>query len=154
MAHIFGTATTESVSFILPKRSSFMSKFTLPNEFERYLDYLTPHCFVYFISDGEYTKIGVAQNMNKRLSCLQVGNPKKLKIVSFIPCSTEYIARKIEKYMHESLSCCRTIGEWFKLPGSDFLFENLPFVVNFDDWERRFTSNECRRDYKRKYLNV
>ena len=53
-----------------------MSNFTIPNELKMYLDYMCPHCFVYFISDGEHTKIGIAKNINRRLEALQVGNPK------------------------------------------------------------------------------
>jgi len=34
---------------------------------------------VYFISDGTYTKIGVAVNPEKRLRELQTGNPKPFK---------------------------------------------------------------------------
>lgn len=125
--------------------------FFIPKELEKYTDAFNPKCFVYFISDGEHTKIGVAKNMEKRLSSLQVGNPKKLKIVSFVPCCSEHIARKIEKYLHESLSGCRMVGEWFNLPASAFLHKFLYFVVDYEDWERRYANVECRRNYKAKY---
>lgn len=125
--------------------------FSFPDELKKLTDYYSPKCFVYFISDGEYTKIGIAKNMTKRLSALQIGNPKKLKIISFVPCSSEFGARKIETFMHERLNCCRTIGEWFKLPGSAFINKYLNFVVDYNDWEMRFTNAECRRNYKAKY---
>lgn len=131
-----------------------MSNFTIPNELKMYLDYMCPHCFVYFISDGEHTKIGIAKNLNRRLEALQVGNPKKLKIVSFVPCVTEASARKIEKYLHKSFDCCRLEGEWFKLPACAFSRSSLDFVVDYDDWRLCQYEIERRKYYKRKHLNV
>ena len=125
--------------------------FCMPEELKKYIDYFSPKCFVYFISDGEYTKIGIAKNMENRLLSLQVGNPKKLNIISFIPCSSEFYARKIEKYLHEQLNCCRVMGEWFKLPGIAFSNNYLKFTVDYKDWEKRCKNAECRRNYKAKY---
>lgn len=151
----FGATTTEMRGGIfIPKRRDVVSNFTLPNHLKKYLDYICPHCFVYFISDGENTKIGIAKNLIKRLEALQVGNPKKLKIVSFAPCATENSAREIEKYLHKSLDCCRLEGEWFKLPASVFTRLFLDFVVDYDDWRICQYETERRKQYKRKYLNV
>lgn len=128
-----------------------MSNFTLPCELKKYLDVFAPHCFVYFISDGENTKIGIAKDMNKRLNSLQVGNPKKLKIVSFIPCVTENSARKIEKFLHNSFQCCRLEGEWFKLPASCFSSNYLDFVVDYEDWRLARYEIGRRSKYKSKH---
>lgn len=110
--------------------------------------------FCIFISDGEHTKIGIAKNINKRLNALQVGNPKKLRIISFVPCVTETSARKIEKFLHKSFDCCRLEGEWFKLPAFAFTRAHLDFVVDYDDWRLAQYEIECRKHYKRKYFNV
>ena len=128
-----------------------MSNFTLPCELKKYLDVFAPHCFVYFISDGEYTKIGIAKNMNKRLSSLQVGNPKKLRIVSFVPCDTENSARKIEKHLHERLGACRVEGEWFKLPAWCFAANKMDFVVDYEDWRLVQYEIGRRSKYKTKH---
>ena len=41
--------------------------FFIPKELEKHTDAFNPKCFVYFISDGEHTKIGVAKNMKKKI---------------------------------------------------------------------------------------
>lgn len=131
-----------------------MSPLQLPNELNKYVDPIAPKCFVYFISEGEYTKIGFARDIEKRLKDLQVANPRKLWIVSFVPCLTEYHARKIEKFLHHSLKFHRVHGEWFKLPACFFVHENLSFAVNYDDWRLAQYEMARRAEYKRKYYNV
>lgn len=67
---------------------------------------------VYLISDGEYTKIGKADNgidgVNNRLLSLQTGNPKELKIIKTFKGSYS-----LESLLHRSLSNYRVRGEWF-----------------------------------------
>lgn len=60
----------------------------------------------YFITDGEYVKIGITEDIEKRLSGIQTGNPKKIKLIHYIEGNKEYeYHRKFKKY--------RANGEWF-----------------------------------------
>ena len=74
-----------------------------------------PKSFVYFISDGEYTKIGLADNVEKRLMELQVGNARSLKITCKIPVDSRENARNLEIYLHNIYADYVMNGEWYNL---------------------------------------
>ena len=65
---------------------------------------------IYFISDGNtFIKIGYTVNdVMSRLSSLQVGNPKELKIEMVIEGS-----EADEKALHDRFASYRYRGEWF-----------------------------------------
>lgn len=67
---------------------------------------------VYFISDGEFVKIGytTADDAEQRLKSLQTGNPKKLKLLKSVPGDSQ-----TERKCHQSLARYRVSGEWFQL---------------------------------------
>jgi hypothetical protein len=67
---------------------------------------------VYFITqeDESYVKIGIAINIEKRLACLQIGNPQKLKVVGVIKRG----GRSKEKQLHDQFNKYRASGEWFR----------------------------------------
>lgn len=67
---------------------------------------------IYFISDTKYIKIGVTNNVEKRLKELQTGNPKKLKVIKIIYCENPYY---VEKMYHELFKSKRKEGEWFDI---------------------------------------
>ena len=73
--------------------------------------------YVYFIQSGygkkPPIKIGVAENIDKRLLELQPGNPEELKVVASIKCANRMEAFNIESYLHRQLSKRKIRGEWF-----------------------------------------
>lgn len=73
--------------------------------------------YVYFIQSGNGkkppVKIGVAQNIDKRLRSLQTANPEKLTLIASIECANRLEAFNIESYLHEKLVNRRIRGEWF-----------------------------------------
>lgn len=69
---------------------------------------------VYFITDGDCTKIGVAKNPNKRLVQLQTGNPNKLVIAKVMQGGY-----REESALHEALKDSRLEGEWFRFNDFD-----------------------------------
>jgi len=64
---------------------------------------------IYFITDGAYTKVGVALEPEKRLRELQTGNPFDLRIAKTIEGSYEE-----ESKLHSVLQLYRMRGEWFE----------------------------------------
>lgn len=66
---------------------------------------------IYFITDGEYTKIGVADDPHKRLRELQTGNARELTLICSIDGSYE-----LERKLHKVLGNWRVLGEWFDVP--------------------------------------
>lgn len=71
---------------------------------------------VYFISDGEFIKIGKSNNVERRLLELQTANPRKLKLLNTIKCENETSAFALESFLHSILQSVHQNGEWFHLP--------------------------------------
>lgn len=69
-----------------------------------------PDC-VYFIQAGEGgpIKIGLTEDVTKRVAALQTGNPEKLAVLLTIPGGP-----KEERRMHRMFSYARITGEWFR----------------------------------------
>lgn len=68
---------------------------------------------VYFITDGEFIKIGIASDLDRRLSQLQTGNPRELRVLYIIECHDMSEARSLETYLHQRLRDCCVLNEWF-----------------------------------------
>ena len=97
-----------------------------PSEFGRFhtlLDLVdnhscSPHAakaFVYFVSDGEYIKIGKATSPRNRLNGIQTGNPRKVEIIAMIPCESDRSAHDLERKLHWYYQEYRAAGEWFDI---------------------------------------
>ena len=69
--------------------------------------------YVYFISDTEFIKVGIADEIASRMSSLQTGNGRKLELFAFIPFVDRASSINAEKVLHELFSSCRLEGEWF-----------------------------------------
>lgn len=80
--------------------------------------------FVYFITDGEYVKVGKGLPVSRMKSC-QTGNPKKLRLLFTIPVGEEekngeYYWRKsaampAEDALHHLFRHYHVRGEWFDI---------------------------------------
>lgn len=69
---------------------------------------------IYFISDGEFVKIGYTEgSAEDRRKALQTGNPKPLKVVG-----TMSGDQSLEFNLHSQFSEHRVSGEWFKMAPS------------------------------------
>ena len=79
--------------------------------------------FIYFISDGEFVKIGSAYDPDKRCADLQVGNAKELKLLLTIPVkfihggNAGFVDRtiKTERFLQNTFASHRIRGEWFDI---------------------------------------
>ena len=63
---------------------------------------------IYLIKSGDYLKIGYSQYPEKRIYELQIGNPEKLKILSY-----KEGGRWDEKSLHQLCKDYKYRGEWF-----------------------------------------
>lgn len=75
---------------------------------------------VYFITDGEFIKIGKSENPIERMKKLQTGNVRELKMLATYQCYDE----DLEGYIHKRFSHDRVRGEWFKPSKELFAFMN------------------------------
>lgn len=66
---------------------------------------------VYFITDGEYVKIGISIEVRGRLSGLQTANARPLLVAGVIP----YGGQDFEAALHKKFAHLRAKGEWFKI---------------------------------------
>lgn len=68
--------------------------------------------WIYFIQRGQDgpIKIGIAKDVGKRLSDLQVGCPEKLRVLAQFQTSSI----RAEYYMHSEFAHLRLGGEWFR----------------------------------------
>lgn len=74
-------------------------------------------CFIYVIEDRaqKAVKIGIANDPDRRLGCLQVGNPRPLHIVHCFEASSYDRAKQVEGIVHKSLRNRHILGEWFDI---------------------------------------
>ncbi len=72
--------------------------------------------YVYFIQSGKKgaIKIGKANNVDKRMAELQVGNQYLLRVVAQIPCKSSKHAELTEKRLHRFFAKQKIRGEWFQ----------------------------------------
>lgn len=71
---------------------------------------------IYLIKAGDYTKIGIASDIDKRVRQLQTGNPLPLEVI--FTCNVDN-AKDIESKLHIKYYKVRMVGEWFKLSDAD-----------------------------------
>ena len=75
-------------------------------------------CFTslpYVIQCNEFTKIGVAENVDTRMAYLQVGNPYELKLLKAFPSRQPVVD---EEKLQRRFGRYHIRGEWFRLPAT------------------------------------
>ena len=74
--------------------------------------------FIYVISEeaSPYLKIGVTTDIERRLSGLQTGNPRKLFVADLVEFECERHAYFVESAVHSRLAGRKKQGEWFDVP--------------------------------------
>lgn len=70
---------------------------------------------VYFITDGEYVKIGIAASLPNRVKQIQTGNPRRLRAMYIIDAENQKEALSIEADLHKYFKSKQCIGEWFAI---------------------------------------
>ena len=88
----------------------------------RYAKHPFKRTFVYFITDGVFVKIGVADKVDKRLDQLQTGNARKLFVLVKIGFMCREAALSAEASLHEEFSEKRLVGEWFDIASDPNFF--------------------------------
>ncbi len=84
--------------------------------------------FLYVIGPEKgYQKIGFSQNVEKRLSSIQTGNPQRLKIHYKHEVPKEKV-RLLEKKIHENVKTQKVSGEWFDLTPEEARAE-VDFII-------------------------
>lgn len=113
---------------------------------------------VYFISDGEYVKIGYTNSDPKdRLAGLQTGNARHLQIIHTIPGNISK-----EQALHQRFQHLKVRGEWFKFTEEiqnfivspeiqrkqkieNFYVDLIGLDINVDAWFQRFPKDKLNK---------
>lgn len=111
-----------------PNRHSIARTDFLEDRFEESIDHINPKAYVYFITDGQYIKIGKATDIKSRLDSMQTGNAKKLTLMYAVPLKSDRAATEVEGYLHLVYRFYRVRGEWF----------NIKWLIETEDWKRTF----------------
>jgi len=131
---------------------------------------------VYFVSDGEYVKIGYTSDIKERMQSLQIGNPRRLKMLFCIGCRNEYFALQLETFLQSIYQGRHVLGEWYDilnyidvykfkvLFGSNFssTYQKMSAykrhieneTPRYDDKGRRLYPNECQNADGRYRLSI
>ena len=68
--------------------------------------------YVYFITDGEYVKIGVSNNVLKRIASLQTANARVLRLLDYKSSSDPY---QLEDELHHKYRKYLVHYEWYNI---------------------------------------
>lgn len=72
--------------------------------------------WVYLMQCGEYVKVGIANDVNRRLLDLQVGNPYPIHVRRKFKHQSRLHALLCERTIHAILDDARHYHEWFSCP--------------------------------------
>jgi len=102
---------------------------------------------IYLISDGEFTKIGMTDGkVEKRLSSLQTGNARELKLLGAYSTKNRFAQ---EKRLHSIFKDKHVTGEWFKLNKSD-----IKMILLSGDSEHKEKKSYLLTDEEKKDLQL
>lgn len=82
--------------------------------------------YVYCIRSGCFVKIGVTDNVGRRLSQLQTGSPEPLYLVGY-----DIGTFEDERRLHDELEQFRVRGEWFRM--TEFVIRTVTGFIFNDD---------------------
>lgn len=98
--------TTDDIDTYFPLSDNYINAGDIPR-MPRPLD---RGGYVYLVRSGEYYKIGISAEPEKRIAGLQVGSPYPIETIH-IQMSADYIG--LERHLHAVYSDYRVTGEWF-----------------------------------------
>lgn len=71
--------------------------------------------YLYFISDrSNCIKVGITNDLDKRLATLSTGNHSSLELLDYIACSDRAAAVNLEQQIHNDLSRCHHRLEFYR----------------------------------------
>lgn len=75
-------------------------------------DEFDPRGYVYFVSDGQYVKIGSTSDLKARIASLQTANARPLTLLKYLECKDRF---ETERQFHDVFYNRRVNGEWFDI---------------------------------------
>ena len=72
----------------------------------------------YFVTDGQFVKIGVSEGINRRMVEIQTGNPREISLIGLFELKTFHQALAAEHDLHKHFDKYHLRGEWFDILGN------------------------------------
>lgn len=94
--------------------------------------------YIYFITDGEFVKIGSAERPEQRLRDLQIANARELKILFTIPIYKirgghyQRACIEVETYLQKGFGANHIRGEWYDILNR----------IDPEEWRKAFEAKE------------
>lgn len=92
--------------------------------------------YVYFIKCGEAIKIGVAENIERRIKEFKVGNPFDITLEFAVCFEDRGKAFEYERELHEYFKHVRVRGEWFEACWVETYIASLTGFTHYQ-WNHR-----------------
>ena len=100
--------------------------------------------FVYFIWCEGFVKIGYTQDIFKRMTAFQTGNPFNLLLLGAIICGSEWEAQALEATLHASFSQYSVSGsEWFEYDNNTEILDYIN--LNAVSYDKLVDDGYCKR---------
>jgi|APSaa5957512493_1039668.scaffolds.fasta_scaffold107754_1 hypothetical protein len=90
-------------------------------------------CGNYFVNDGSAIKIGVSDDIDRRLPELQTGNSQPLILLAYIPCRNKFAAEDQERRSQNHFMDFHLQGEWYSISDDqvyEFCKEQEGIILN------------------------
>lgn len=88
---------------------------------------------LYFIQCGQFVKVGITADLEKRLFALKAGNPFPLRVASTVDIPSVF-DRLVEKRIHGALHVYAIGREWFRIAPKDARRVAMPIVRSSWNW--------------------
>lgn len=89
--------------------------------------------YILQMKNSKYFKIGITDNLNRRLAQLQTGCPEELIVIKLYTHYQRKIIEKYERVLHNYYKKCgckvRSNGEWFYLSQADIKYLCKPNTI-------------------------
>src|SRR5438552_972547 len=76
--------------------------------------------YVMHIKQTTWYKIGITDNLKRRLAGIQCANPEQVELLYYYTLDTQSDAKTFEVHMHGLYQQHRIAGEWFEIPDVEF----------------------------------
>ena len=97
------------------KNSAIVNKAKFPNSL----------LYIFQLDDSPCFKIGVSQNVNRRLRDINAANPFQVRKIYNTNILTNGLAYDLENYIHTFVSESHMKNEWFEIDTN-----SIPFIIN------------------------
>lgn len=107
--------------------------------------------YVYLITDGGLTKVGLSDNPKSRLEALQIANAQKLQLRHVFTCHDRASANWLESLIHKRYSQFKVSGEWFNV-SADTIISDVGWAIDVTSTMKQISIGRDELVHKREIV--